>query len=101
MEKKDSLIPAENIPRVHLVLHTVQTVVIAVGNDGLTLLLECFQIKHRGHSTWLLQHLIRNEILARTVTFHDCLNQADTIIDLLYIFKDHIYCHHLIIQTKV
>ena len=38
------LIPLENIPCIYLVLHIVQTGIIAVGNDGMRLLFECCEV---------------------------------------------------------
>lgn len=43
------LIPPENIPRINLPRHIVQATVIAVGDDGVALLLELDEVVH--HST--------------------------------------------------
>ena len=40
------LVPPENIPRINLFLHIIQTSIIPVGNDGMALALESIQVIH-------------------------------------------------------
>ena len=42
--RKSSSVSSEDVTRVNLLLHAVQTAVVAVGDDGLSLALELFQV---------------------------------------------------------
>ena len=91
-----ALVSSENIAGIHFLFYIIQAFVISVGNDGLTLLLECVEIVHNpaaeeGASVFQ-GWLIDDNLCAFSLdAFHDTLNAALTEVVAVTLHGESVY----------
>ena len=96
------LVSAKQIARIYFLLNIVQTAIVAVGNNGLTALLEFRQIIHdftaKEGRTILQRRLIDDDRCALCLdTLHDALNGGLTEVVRVGFHGQAVYANHNIV----